>query len=371
MIYNKFKDLKISALGMGNMRLPTKGDAAQIDEEKAFEIIDYAYNNGVNYFDTAYVYHGGQSERFIGKALSRYPRESWYLADKFLSSAMKPGQSISDYFEEQLERCGVDYFDFYLIHNVSDQNISSYLELNEEQGMMAYFDSQKKAGRIKHLGFSSHSTPENLEKFLDIYDFEFVQLQLNYVDWTLQDAKRKHEILTNRGIPVIVMEPVRGGALAGFDSKYESLLKELRADESIAAWAFRFIQTLPNILVTLSGMSTMQQVVDNVKTFENECPLNKKEIEVLNEITSTLLNQIPCTGCKYCVDDCPTGLNIPFFFSEYNEYLFSKFNMSDIKNLPENKRPSACISCGVCSKACPQGIDIPAVIKELDQIVSK
>jgi predicted aldo/keto reductase-like oxidoreductase len=383
MILKQFHNLQLSLLGMGNMRLPTTGERGPIDEVKAQEIIDYVYQNGVNYYDTAYAYHGGESEKFIGQALSKYPRESWYLADKFWNNVLRPGQKVQDIFEEQLRRCNVDYFDFYLIHGVNDKSREEYINIDKTQGMFAYLETEKKAGRIKHLGFSCHSSTEGMVRFLDYYPkFEFVQIQLNYADWTLQDAKSKYEILTQRGIPVIVMELVRGGTLASLGEEVDARLKQERPDDSIASWAFRYLQSLPNVCVILSGMTTIEQAQDNILTFEEAKPLGSKEMDLLQEVVTPLLTQTPCTACRYCCDGdrCPQDLNIPRLLNLYNQYLFAKDYkvMLEIMTMSPEELPACCTACGECAKVCPQLIDVPGimqtftgVIEDLTQIVAK
>lgn len=367
MIYRDFNDLKLSLLGMGNMRLPTIGEGfdAPVDEAKAGEIIDYVYRQGVNYFDTAYLYHNGQSETVLGRALARYPRDSFYLADKFWYQSMTPDMTFQQFFETQLERCGVDHFDFYLIHNIGDATIDDYIELDKTRGMLAYFESERAAGRIKYFGFSCHSSNENMVRFLDYHHFDFVQIQCNYVDWTLQDARRKYEILTERGIPVIVMEPCRGGALASHSEEQNTRLKEARPDESIAAWAFRFLQSLDNVAVVLSGMSTLEQAEDNVRTFSELKPLNEKERALLQTIIDERLPLVPCTVCHYC-HDYPQKLDIPALIEVYNESLISAPNaLWWLSELAEEQKPHNCIACGQCVKACPQAIDIPGVLEKI------
>lgn len=372
MIYKPFGDMQLSQLGMGNMRLPTVGGGnpftAPVDEEKAHEIIRYVYEQGVNYFDTAFLYHNGASEVVLGRALAEYPRDSFYIADKFWYQSMTPGMTIPEFFEIQLERCGVEYFDFYLIHNISDDTIEDYLELDRTQNMLAYFEAEKARGRIKHLGFSCHAGPENLERFLDYHDFEFVQIQCNYLDWTLQNAKRKYEILTGRGLPVIIMEPVRGGRLADLGPEDNAKLKTSRPDDSVASWAFRWLQGLDNVCVILSGMSTLEQAQDNVKTFQKLEPLNEAETELIGGIVGGMLENVPCTACRYC-HDCPRKLDIPTLIDLYNTGRFEPFEViPQLAALPEEQQPQACIACGVCKKACPQGIDIPDVLEKLAAI---
>ena len=373
MIYSEFQDKRLGLLGFGTMRLPTHADGS-IDEAQVAEMTAYALEHGVNYFDTAYPYHGGESERVIGRVLSKYPRDSWYLATKY------PGHQISstgydpaEIFEEQLKKCGVEYFDFYLLHNVYEKSMEVYLD--PKWGIIDYFKEQKRLGRIKHLGFSSHAETKGLKEFLDACgeDMEFCQIQLNYLDWTLQDAKGKYDLLTERGIPVWVMEPVRGGRLASLSDAEEAKLKAIRPDDSIASWGFRFLQALPNVKMVLSGMSSMAQMVDNVKTFSEDKPLTAEETALLLDIAEGMKDSIPCTACRYCCDGCPAGLDIPGLISTYNELRFSPaVNVAmRIEFMPEDKKPTACIGCGQCTRMCPQNIDVPGALKDFAEKLSK
>ena len=374
MIQSSFQGLKLSLLGFGAMRLPLSGSDsnAPVDENAANEMVRYAHEHGVNYYDTAYPYHNGQSERIIGRILKQFPRDSYYLATKF------PGHQVGDnhdpqiIFEEQLKKCGVEYFDFYLLHNICEYSIKTFTD--PRWGIIDYFLEQKKNGRIRHFGFSSHGYIDNLRQFLDEYGeiMEFGQIQMNYLDWSLQDAKAKYELLTKRGIPVWVMEPVHGGTLAELSTESRQKMKTLRPDESVAAWAFRWLQTLPNVKMILSGMSNMDQVVDNVKTFTESKPLSSTEIELLYEIASGMKNSLPCTACRYCCAECPKGLDIPLLIGLYNEARVSPslgIGMR-VDALSEDERPSACISCGSCSKICPQNIDIPLAMKEFTEALT-
>lgn len=373
MQYNDFKGLRLSRLGFGAMRLPVKEDKS-IDQAALEEMVAYAMEHGVNYFDTAWPYHGGNSEVALGKALSKYPRESWYLASKY------PGHQIADsydpaaIFEEQLKKCGVEYFDFYLLHNVYENSIATYQDPRWD--IIDYFKEQVKKGHIKHLGFSSHARPDTLEKFLDYAgeDMEFCQIQLNYLDWTLQDAKAKYELLTERNIPVWVMEPVRGGRLAELSEEDTAKLRALRPEDSTAAWAFRWLQNLPNVTMVLSGMSNLDQMKDNVKTFSEGAPQTQQEAALLMELAYSMKNALPCTRCRYCCDGCPQGLDIPMLIHAYNDVKFSGGGMTvamQFDALPEDKRPSACIKCGACAAICPQNIDIPGALSELADILSQ
>lgn len=366
---------KLSALGFGTMRLPLLpgGDSSQIDRAQVDKMVDYAMINGVNYFDTAFPYHAGMSEKVIGESLSRYKRDSYYLATKY------PGHQISEkyepakIFEAQLKKCGVDYFDFYLLHNVYENSIGVYT--SPRWGIIDYFTKQKKAGRIKHLGFSSHGGTELLRTFLDRYgdEMEFCQLQLNYLDWKLQDARTKYQIVTERNIPIFVMEPVRGGRLARLDGGAEQTLKGFRPNTSIAAWAFLWLLKLPNVKMILSGMSDMAQMKDNVNTFTSEKPLNAEEKAALDKIAADMHADIPCTSCRYCCDGCPKKLDIPLLISLCNEIRFAPVMNTAMRldALERDKLPSACIQCGKCAKVCPQGINIPEIMQELDESVAK
>ena len=372
MIYRDFQGLKLSGLGFGAMRLPVLADGS-VNEHLTTEMVRYAMEHGVNYFDTAYPYHGGMSEVVLGRALSAYPRESYYLATKY------PGHQLSDsydpaaVFEEQLKKCGVEYFDFYLMHNVYENSIRTYTD--PRWGIVDYFVEQKRLGRIRHLGFSCHGGLDILREFLDRYGdvMEFCQIQLNWLDWKLQDGKTKYELLTERGIPVWVMEPVRGGRLAKLSEAEEARLKSLRPEESIRAWSFRWLQGLPNVKMVLSGMSDMAQMEDNVKTFSAENPLSQVERETLAAIAEGMMDAIPCTACRYCCDGCPMGLDIPMLLHAYNDLKFAPTLTAAMRmeGLPEDKRPSACVGCGACASVCPQRISIPELLKEFSQALDK
>ena len=360
MIYRDFQGEKLSMLGFGTMRLPLLpgGGEADIDQAQVDKMTDYAIEHGVNYFDTAYPYHGSCSEIAIGRALARHPRDKFNLADKY------PGHQIYDkskapdpaaVFADQLKKCGVEYFDFYLMHNVSEPSIKYYLD--GELGIVDFFVRQKELGKIRHLGFSSHGSVENTKQFLDACGehMEFCQIQLNYLDWSLQDAEGKYKLLTERGIPVWVMEPVRGGKLAKLDECDEALLRSMHPDYSTAAWGFRWLQGLSNVTMVLSGMSSFEQMVDNVKNFDELRPLSAEECNVLYGIADKLKNTVPCTGCRYCCKGCPQGLDIPMLLNLYNDLkLASSVNViMRADALPEVKRPEACIGCGRGASLCP------------------
>ena len=370
MTYKEFQGMKLSELGFGAMRLPViDGDDAMIDEATTERMVDQAYAAGINYYDTAWGYHGGHSEEVMGRCLAKYPRESFYLADKFPGYDLRNMPKVQEIFEKQLEKCGVEYFDFYLFHNVCEMNIDAYL--NPEYGIFEYLMEQKKAGRIKHLGFSCHGAMPVLKRFLEVHgsDMEFCQLQLNYLDWTFQHDKEKAELLAEYDIPVWVMEPLRGGKLAKLAEHDEAILKGLRPDEDIAAWAFRFLQTIPGVKVILSGMSNEEQLQKNLATFEESKPLNEEEMKALMEIADRMLsvNTVPCTACHYCVSHCPMELDIPHLLSLYNEHAYTGGGFiapMAMMALSDDKKPSACIACRSCEEICPQQIKISEVMSD-------
>ena len=362
---------KLSRLGFGCMRLPVKADQS-IDSEELDRMVDFAIEHGVNYYDTAWPYHGGRSELEIGRSLKRYPRDSWFLADKYPGHQIASRYDPADIFEQQLEKCGVDHFDFYLLHNVYENSLGVYQD--PRWNILPYFLEQKKNGRIRHLGFSTHARPDTLAAFLDAAgdSMEFCQIQLNYVDWTLQNAKEKYEILTQRGIPVWVMEPLRGGKRAQLSDADAEKLHALRPDESTASWAFRWLQSLPNVRMVLSGMSSFDQMRDNVATFSGGQAQTEAECALLMDIAEGLKNALPCTRCRYCCEGCPMGLDIPMLIHAYNDIRFASSMTVPMQfdALPEEKKPSACIGCGACAAICPQKIDIPAAMADFARILA-
>ena len=371
MIYSNFQDIKLSKLGFGTMRLPVKEDNT-IDQNQVEEMIDIAIKSGINYFDTAFPYHSGLSEISVGKALSKYPRDSYYLANKY------PGHQIADeykpeeIFEKQLKKCGVDYFDFYLLHNVYENDIDVYED--PKWGIIDYFVKQKELGRIKHLGFSSHAQADILEQFIEKHPntFEFCQIQLNYVDWGLQNAKKKVEILNKHNLPIIVMEPVRGGKLANFDEETNKKLNDLRPNLSVASWAFNWLLNIEGIAVVLSGMSNIEQMQDNIKTFNDNNSLNEDEINLVYDIAKKLANTVPCTKCRYCCDGCPMGLDIPRLINIYNDLKVTKSvnTIMALDSMDKDKWPSACLKCGACAQICPQSIQIPDILEDLTNTIN-
>lgn len=369
MQYKNFRDeIKLSRLGMGAMRLPVRdGNDALVDYEKAKHLIDLCMEQGINYYDTAYIYHGGKSEEFLGKSLAEYSRDSFYVADKYNF------QAEPDYrkqFGEQLARLGMERIDFYLLHGVQDYFAQAMIQ----NGCIAYFDEQKRRGKIRYLGFSFHGTPEMLKAFLKLYAWDFVQIQLNYYDWYFQDAKKLYEILEEAGIPVMVMEPVHGGLLADLT---EDAAKELMAgntESSQASWAMRWVMSLPNVQVVLSGMSNEDQVIDNIRTFSEAQPLTQEDQERIRKAAQIQHTSVAvaCTGCRYCTPNCPQGLDIPFLLKNYNEAkIGGTWRIGYLKELPQEKQPSACIGCGACAGHCPQGFQIPQILKELSKMLEE
>ncbi len=375
MIYRNFQNLKLSALGMGAMRLPViDGDDTRVDQELVNKMVACAMEGGVNYYDTAWGYHGGQSELAMGRALAAYPRESFYLADKFPGYDLSNMDKVEEIFEKQLEKCGVEYFDFYLVHNVCELNIEEYL--NPAHRIYDYLTAQKKNGRIRHLGFSAHGSRAVIERFLSVYGdaMEFCQLQINYLDWNFQDAKGKVALLRERGLPVWVMEPVRGGSLASLKPEYEERLRALRPDETIPAWAFRFLQSIPEVTVTLSGMSNLEQMQQNIATFGEEKPLSVQEMDALLGIADEMVKKIalPCTACRYCTTHCPQGLDIPHLLALYNEHAYSNGGFiapMAVSAIDEDKRPNACIGCRSCEAVCPQQIKISEAMADFSRML--
>lgn len=368
MIYKEFQGKQLSALGLGAMRLPIiNGNEANIDEKATTEMVAYAMEKGINYYDTAWGYHAGNSEIVMGKVLRNYPRDSYYLASKFPGYDSSNMTKVAEIFEKQLEKTGMEYFDFYMFHNVCEKNIDGYL--NPEYGIFEYLMEQKKNGRIKHLGFSAHGEYPVMKRFLEAYGeaMEFCQIQLNYLDWDFQKAKEKVELLDSYNIPVWVMEPLRGGILAKLSEENVAKLQALRLDETVPAWAFRFLQSIPSVTVTLSGMSNMEQLAENIRTYEEDKPLNDNEMKVLLEIGNALVGGVPCTACRYCTSKCPKGLDIPMLLNLYNEHNFTNGGFMApfaLQAVPKEKHPDACIGCKSCEAVCPQRIKISETLAD-------
>lgn len=364
----QFKNIEISRLGLGNMRLPCKTPIKReanplIDYNKAQELVDMAYENGVNYFDTAYMYHAGKSEKFIGQALKKYPRESYYLADKLPIWMCKKPDDMQKIFDKQLQRTGIDCFDFYLLHSLDKGNF----EKCEKYGAYDFLLEKQKQGLIKNIGFSFHGTIDDLKTIVAAHHWDFAQIQMNYLDWKNQDAKTQYEILTEAGIPVIVMEPVRGGKLADVPKRVEELFKNNAPDKSIASWAIRFCATHDNVLTILSGMNAKEQMLDNLQSLTDFVPMTDVELKICQNAAS-IINEseiIPCTGCDYCAD-CPKSVKISTIFDVYNKLKTGEYTAEQAKEkyAQIDVNHTQCVACGKCKEHCPQSIDIPKMLSE-------
>lgn len=363
----KNSNLHIPMLGFGMMRLPFKKGSNEVDYEKTAAMFDRAMKAGLNYFDTAYFYLGGKSENCAGDLLTRYPRDSYFLASKMPVGHLKNAGDIEKIFNTQLKKCKTQYFDFYMLHALNNNS------WNKAKRLKVYeFLAQKKAeGKIRKLGFSFHDTPEVLKDIASAYPWDFAQIQLNYLDWTVYRSKEQYEILTAKGIPVIVMEPLRGGVLATLNKSATEILSKAAPGKSNASWAFRYAGSLPNVLITLSGMTCMEHLEDNIKTFSNFKPLSAEEQKTLASALAAYQKSltIPCTDCRYCMP-CPVGVEIPKIFALYNQLKLSGKRgvfLRSYKALDEDAQASACVACGKCVKACPQKIDIPKQLKKIAQ----
>ena len=368
----KNTDEQISLLGFGCMRLPKiDPEKSDIDKTKAQEMIDYAYAHGVNYYDTAYPYHEGKSELFVGEALKKYPRESFHLASKMPVWLVEKPEDTLKYFEEQLKKCQVEYFDFYLCHALNLDR----LEIIQKNHIFETLQKEKEAGRIKHLGFSFHGSVEALDKIAHAYPWDFDQIQLNYYDWDMQNAQQEYKILEDLGMPVVIMEPVRGGALNTLCPEALEMLKKADPKASPASWAIRFAASLPGVLTVLSGMTAMEHVTDNVATVDEFKPLTEEERELLFKVADVYKKSktVPCTGCRYCMD-CPAGVDIPAVFKIYNQYCTTENKaafVADYDALGESKQAHNCVACRQCCSQCPQSIDIPARMEDVVALAKK
>lgn len=373
----------ISLLGFGCMRFPTqgKGRHAPIDTAKVQELVDYAYEHGVNYYDTAYVYHGGKSEGVIGNALKKYPRKSFFLADKMPGYNVTAKEDGPKFFEEQITRCGVTYFDYYLLHSL--QNRESYDKVYEEMGVYSYLIEQKKKGRIKNLGFSFHGDVPFFDYLMEKHEWDFVQIELNYLDWKGQNAEHLYNTLEKKGVPCIIMEPLKGGMLASMTKDADAILKAKEPDKSIASWAFRYAGSLPDVITVLSGMTYMAHLEDNVKTYTGFKPLTEDEHTTIEKAVAEYqkFKRIGCTHCNYCMP-CPFGVEIPTVFATYNKLVMDS-NVPDMKNqqseaykkksvifadtfkkaFAESGGPDKCAECGQCIEKCPQHLSIPSLLQ--------
>lgn len=358
---------QISLLGFGCMRLPMKN--GEVDMELTGELFDYAVRHGVNYFDTAWPYLGGKSETATGALLKKYPRDSFYLADKCPTWLIESPDDVDRIFDEQLKKCQTDYFDYYLVHSLDEARYANAVK-HDVYGRLL---KKKEEGKIKNLGFSFHDTPDVLEKILNNHKWDFVQLQINYVDWTLQNAKRQYELAVQHNLPVIVMEPLRGGNLAVLNENAVKVLKTADPNATAAAWGLRYVASLPNVLTVLSGMNVMDHLKDNINALTDFRPLTDKERETLERARQIYMSAgaIPCTGCDYC-KDCPMGIPISAMFAAYNTYKTTDegrkglvFTRNYKLATPTGNTPDKCIECGLCEQHCPQHLPIREKLKEI------
>lgn len=368
--------IETSLLGFGCMRFPMTADGA-IDEPLAEQMMDKAIAAGVNYIDTAYPYHGGASETFVGKVLKKYDRKSFYLATKLPCWKVEKPEDVDAIFEEQLTKLQTDYIDFYLLHALNAERFHDMIRL----GCVEKLEALKEQGRIKYLGFSFHDTYDVFEEILNYRDWDFCQIQLNYMDANEREAFQQagmkgYRLTEEKGVPLVIMEPVKGGSLAAFPEDITQMYRELDPEASVASFALRWVGSLPNVKVVLSGMSTMEQVEDNLKTFGDFKPLSEEESRTIDKIVELINSRIQngCTGCNYCMP-CPAGVNIPQNFRIWNVYhMYRNYNMVQErweKGLAEENKAKNCIKCGKCERVCPQKLsirqDLERVQADLDE----
>lgn len=361
----KYKDIEVPLLGLGCMRLPMKGDA--VDMQELERMVEYCMQHGANYFDTAYMYVDGKSETAVGKVLKNYNRKDLIIADKSPAMYMKSKDDVRRIFEEQLKKCQTDYFDFYMVHNINKNTIDNYRNYDMFNQLMEF----KKEGRVKYVGFSFHGTPDMLKEVAPEHPWDFAQLQINYLDWDVVKAKEQYDIVQSHNIPVTVMEPLRGGGLVNLSEKALAKLKEYYPDTTPAAFGLRWAASRKNVITVLSGMSNLQQVKENIQTFINYKDMDEKENLAAKEVAKVIQSQgeINCTACKYCLEVCPRGINIPAIFALYNQYKTTgnKMFFSIYYNtLDERERADKCIACNLCNTNCPQALHIPDLLKKID-----
>ncbi|MCQ2506938.1 MAG: aldo/keto reductase [Lachnospiraceae bacterium] len=354
---------EVTLLGFGCMRLPKAADG-KIDRVLAAKMLDYAFESGVNYYDTAYMYHDGESELFLGEYLKKHDRASFNLATKLPCWDIKTIDDAKRLFEDQRRKLQVEYFDYYLLHCMNTQLFDKVLKL----GIIDLMEEYKKQGMIRHFGFSFHDGYESFERIIKAHNWDFCQIQYNYMDQEEQAGNKGYELAKSLGIPVIVMEPVKGGSLAKLPEDIEEMFKEIDPEKSIAAHALTWVATHDNIKLVLSGMTTMEQVVDNINTFTEFKPYTDAEMEKVQDIAEKIRAKVanPCTGCRYCVP-CPQEVAIPYIFKVWNQYrMYQNAGGArwDWSQLAEAKKPSNCIECGRCESLCPQKISIIDNLKQ-------
>ncbi|MCL2571270.1 MAG: aldo/keto reductase [Defluviitaleaceae bacterium] len=376
-VYDKRLGVEISQLGFGAMRLPTL-DNGKIDWDISAKMIDRAYEAGVNYFDTAHPYHGGESQVFLGETLKKYPRDSYHYVTKLPTWKIDSKEAMIEIFEQQFTDCRVDYFDFYMIHGLGEDRY----HLIDQHGIYDYLKAQKKAGKIKFLGFSYHGNYDTFKRLFDNYEWDFAMIQYNYVDEIMIETGKFYDIMEKHNVPCMVMEPVRGRYLAEPPQAVLDIMDGFEGDKyTPAGWALRWCRDKANVAVTISGMSNMEQVEENIRTFALSADkLTEAEAAMIVQAREIMLNTktVPCTYCRYCMD-CPTGVDIPRIFEVYNQFkLFPNEFRAGIgygKLARDGKGFDKCIGCGICTPQCPQNIDIPAaleaVVQELEPLRQK
>jgi hypothetical protein len=393
---------KVSLLGFGCMRWPMveKDGARVIDQEAVNEMVDYAIEHGINYFDTSPAYLMGQSEKAAGIALSRHPRDKYFIATKLSNFNNQTPEASIQMYRDSFDQLKTDYFDYYLLHSIGSGGVEAFRRRYVDNGMMEFLIKEKEAGRIRNLGFSFHGSPSDFDSLIALHDngeyhWDFVQIEMNYVDWNHADGKRNanasylYEELDKRGIPIVIMEPLLGGRLANVPDAIAQQMKEREPDKSIASWAFRFCGTHPRILCALSGMTNMDPLLDNLKTFTHFKPLDEEELEFMERMATQMMEYptVNCTDCKYCMP-CPWGIDIPGIFKHYNtsvtegrypqsqeqkdyQKLKRAYLVSYDRAIPTLRQAEHCIHCGECLPHCPQSIQIPRELQRINRYIEK
>lgn len=360
MEYRKMEKLGISpsVLGFGCMRFPLLEDG-KIDEAEAERMLDQAMASGVTYFDTAYPYHNGDSEPFVGRVLKKYNREDFYLATKLPIWELKTKEDVKRIFDAQLERLQVDYVDFYLLHALDADKWKKVKEL----GILEFAEEMRAEGKIKYIGFSFHDEYPVFEEILTYRKWDFCQLQLNYIDTDIQAGMKGYELTVKENVPLVIMEPIKGGSLAVLPDDVSAMFKAHSPEASVSSWALRWIASLPNVKVVLSGMSTYEQVMDNLATYGDFKPLDEEEQKIVEKVAATIKSRTKngCTGCAYCMP-CPFGVDIPKNFRIWNDYSMygdeAAAKRRFYEEMEDKERADKCQKCGACEKMCPQNLPI-------------
>ena len=376
MQYRNFGDLEwqVSALGFGAMRLPENDEG--IEETKAIKMLRYAIDNGVNYVDTAWPYHGGESESFVAKALQDGYREQVRVATKMPSWELEKKEDLDRYLNQQLERLEIETIDFYLLHALNEDHWQNYKDIGLDY-LFEWIERMKEEGKIDQIGFSFHDDYDLFEELIDVYDWDFCQIQYNYIDTEFQAGKKGLQYAADNDIPVVVMEPLRGGSLAGqMPEEIESIFAQSETERSTADWALQWLWNQPEVAVVLSGMSTLEQVKENVESADNSGVgnLSAREKEIVAEAAAKYDELVPvnCTGCGYCVP-CPTGVKIPEIFALYNEaeiFDLEAEKQEEYSHIGESEQASACVECGQCEEICPQNLNVIELLTAADDYLT-